>query len=142
MDSKIQFFAEDVSFSLKKKGEIRSWLVGVIREEKKKPWYINFIFCSDPYLLELNRNYLGRETLTDIITFPYSEDPETISGDIYISIDRVKENALKFDQTFEMEMNRVMVHGILHLIGYDDNTKKDRKLMSEMEDHYLLGLTK
>lgn len=136
MSSAIQFFSEGISFILKNKTGIRKWLNFVIREEKKNPWYINFIFCSDKYLLELNKTYLQHETLTDILTFPYQDDPDTISGDIFISIDRVNENAAEFRQDFEKELQRVMVHGVLHLIGYSDHGKK-KKIMTEREDHYL-----
>ena len=115
MSYPIQFFSEGISFTLKNKTGIRKWLDLVILGEKKKPWYINIIFCSDDYLFELNKTYLKHETLTDILTFPYQEDQRTITGDIFISVDRVKENAIEFNQDFEKELSRVMVHGILHL---------------------------
>ncbi len=137
MSSPIQFFSEGIPFNLKNKTGIRKWLNSVIREEKKKPWYLNFIFCSDEYLLELNKTYLQHETLTDILAFPYQDDPDIISGDIFISIDRVIENAAEFRQDFEKELQRVMVHGVLHLIGYSDHGKKKKKIMTEREDHYL-----
>ena len=138
MSFPIQFFSEGILFTLKNKPGIRKWLNAVVREEKKKPWYINFIFCSDEYLLELNRTYLKHETLTDILTFPYQEDDtNTISGDIFISIDRVKENAAEFRQDFQKELQRVMVHGVLHLIGYSDQGKKKKEFMTERENHYL-----
>jgi rRNA maturation RNase YbeY len=133
----IQFFSEGIPFTLKNKAKIRNWLNSVIREEKKNPWYTNFIFCSDDYLLELNRTYLHQETLTDILTFPYQDDKDTISGDIFISIDRVKDNAEEFRQDFEKELQRVMVHGVLHLIGYSDQGKTKKKIMREREDYYL-----
>jgi probable rRNA maturation factor len=137
VSSSIQFFSEGIPFTLKNKTSIRKWLNVVVREENKKPWYINFIFCSDEYLFELNKTYLKHETLTDIITFPYQEDINTISGDIFISIDRVKENATKFRQDLEKELHRVMVHGVLHLIGYSDHGKKKKEIMTEREDHFL-----
>jgi probable rRNA maturation factor len=140
VSSPIQFFSEGISFTLKNKTEVRNWLNLVIREEKKKPWYINFIFCNDEYLLELNKAYLKHETLTDILTFPYQDDANAISGDIFISIDRVKENSAKFMQGFEMELHRVMVHGVLHLLGYSDHGKKKKEIMTEREDHYLRNL--
>jgi probable rRNA maturation factor len=133
----IQFFNEDTAFRLKGKASIRKWLNHVIRSENKKPWYINFIFCSDAYLLDLNKTYLDHSTLTDILTFPYEEDEETISGDIFISIERVRENAKEYRQEFEMELKRVMVHGILHLIGYSDKGKKEKARMTAKEDFYL-----
>jgi probable rRNA maturation factor len=137
VNSKIQFFPEGTSFILKSKNEIRSWLIRAIEEEKKKPWYINFIFCNDSYLLELNKLYLGHAYLTDILTFPFSEHPEIISGDIYISIERVEENAKRFGEPRELELRRVMIHGVLHLIGYKDKTPSEKKVMREMEDYYL-----
>ena len=137
MSSPIQFFCEGVQFTLKHKTIVRKWLKEVILEERRKPWYINFIFCDDAYLLELNKTYLKHETLTDILTFPYIEDAETISGDIFISIDRVRENAIKFDQAFEIELLRVIVHGVLHLIGYTDSEKANKNIMTRKEDFYL-----
>lgn len=137
MSFPIQFFNEGITFTLKNKTSIRKWLNFVIREEKKKPWYINFIFCSDEYLLELNKIYLQHETLTDILTFPYRDDTDTISGDIFISIDRVKENAIEFGQDFTKELKRVMIHGVLHLIGYSDHGKKQKGIMTLREDYYL-----
>lgn len=101
------------------------------------PWYINIIFCSDEYLLDLNRNFLKHDTLTDIITFPFMENDDNISGDIYISIPRVKENAENFGQDFEAELQRVMVHGILHLLGYKDKSKIAKAEMTAKEDLYL-----
>jgi rRNA maturation RNase YbeY len=140
VSSSIQFFSEGITFTLKNKTGIRKWLNVVIREEKKKTWYLNFIFCSDTYLLDLNKTYLQHEMLTDILTFPYQDDNDTISGDIFISIDRVKENAAKFRQDLEKELQRVMIHGVLHLIGYSDHGKKKKKIMTEREDHYLKKL--
>ncbi len=137
MSYPIQFFSEGISFTLKNKTGIRKWLDLVILGEKKKPWYINIIFCSDDYLFELNKTYLKHETLTDILTFPYQEDQRTITGDIFISVDRVKENAIEFNQDFEKELSRVMVHGILHLAGYNDHGKKQKKAMTERENYYL-----
>ena len=137
MSSPIQFFNEGISFTLKDKAGIRKWLTHVIREEKKKPWYINFIFCSDEYLLDLNKTYLKHETYTDILTFPYNDDENTVSGDIFISVDRVKENAGLYLQDFQREMKRVMVHGVLHLIGYSDHGKREKEVMTEREDHCL-----
>ena len=138
MTSPVQFFYEDIPFTLKRKADHRRWLLSVIREEKKKPWYINFIFCGDLYLLELNKTYLDHSTLTDILTFSYNdEDPAKISGDIFISIERVHENSTKFKQDFDTELRRVMVHGVLHLTGYRDKKLDERRKMKEMEDHYL-----
>ncbi|MCX6244542.1 MAG: rRNA maturation RNase YbeY [Bacteroidetes bacterium] len=137
MSFPIQFFSEDIRFTLKNRSVIRKWLTTVIRAENKNPWYVNFIFCSDEYLFELNKTYLHHLTLTDIITFPYNDDPETVSGDIFISIERVRENAKEFKQEFDRELKRVMVHGVLHLIGYSDKGKKHKEAMTAKEDHYL-----
>jgi probable rRNA maturation factor len=137
VSSPIQFFNEGISFTLKDKTGIRKWLNFVIREEKKTPWYINFIFCTDEYLLDLNRTYLQHDTFTDILTFPYNDDENTVSGDIFISVDRVKENAGIYLQDFQREIKRVMAHGVLHLIGYSDHGKKQKERMTEREDYCL-----
>lgn len=137
MNSKIQFFSEGTPFILKNKSVIRSWLIKSIEEEKKIPWYINFIFCTDSYLGELNKIWLHHSTLTDIITFPYSEQEDTVSGDIYISVERVEENAKKYGEPVDNELKRVMIHGLLHLMGYQDKTHAEKKEMREREDHYL-----
>ncbi len=137
MNSKIQFFPEGTSFILKNKNAIRSWLIKAIDEEKKKPWYINFIFCNDDYLLELNKIYLNHNTLTDILTFTFAEQPDIVSGDIYISVERVEENAENFGEQKDRELRRVMIHGVLHLVGYRDKTSIDRKIMREKENYFL-----
>jgi probable rRNA maturation factor len=133
----IRFFSEDVPFVLKDKTAIRSWLKEVILEEGKSLHGINYIFCSDDYLLTLNKTYLQHDTLTDIITFPYEETAGQVSGDIFISVERVKENSEEFRQDFKKEIKRVMVHGLLHLIGYGDHDKKEKKVMRTKEDYYL-----
>jgi len=97
---------------------------------------VSVIFCSDEYLLELNTEFLNHDTLTDVITFNYSDDNDLL-GDIYISIDRVSENADKFEQAFDVELNRVIIHGFLHLCGYNDKTKSERELMTAKEDLYI-----
>jgi len=133
----IQFFSEDVPFRLKGKSKIRHWIHEVILNEKKNAGIINFIFCTDDYLLQLNETFLKHDTYTDIVTFPDTEDPAVIAGDIFISIPRVTENAAKFEQAVEQELYRVMVHGVLHLIGYKDTTKAERIQMTAKEDQYL-----
>lgn len=134
----IYFFNEEISFNLKNKTIIRSWINQTIIQEKYQLEELNFIFCSDNYLLKINKEYLNHDTYTDIITFDNSSLPHEIIGDIFISIDRVKENAKSFDTTFINELNRVIIHGVLHLLGYTDKTKKDKGLMTEKEDFYLL----
>ena len=112
------------------------WLQKVITTEKKQLGEIVFVFCKDAYLLEKNIQFLKHETLTDVITFDYCEGNQ-ISGDILISVDRVKENSEIFEVTFLNELDRVMVHGLLHLLGYKDKTKEDTTLIRSKEDFYL-----
>ena len=137
MNSRINFFSDGISFQLKEELKIRKWINQVIVSENNKAGTINFIFCSDEFLLNLNKTYLKHNTYTDILTFPYSEEPKVVSGDIFISIKRVTENAKKYSQTFDQELCRILVHGILHLIGYNDKTKPDKLVMVAKEDQYL-----
>ena len=116
-------------------------LLSVIRKEKKKVEKIHFVFCSDNFLLSLNKKFLKHGTLTDVITFPASP-PSPLSGEIYISIPRVKENAKKFNVAFEKELLRAMVHGVLHLCGYKDKTKKQKERMRKREDYYIRTFAK
>jgi rRNA maturation RNase YbeY len=133
----IHFFNEETSFNLKNKTSLRNWINQTIIQEKHQLEELNFIFCSDNYLLKINKEYLNHDTYTDIITFDNSSLPLEITGDIFISIDRVKENAKTFKTTTQNELCRVMIHGVLHLLGYKDKTKKDKELMTEKEDFYL-----
>ncbi|MHA8074802.1 rRNA maturation RNase YbeY [Aquirufa sp. HETE-40SA] len=132
----IQFCIEDITFSLQEKLKHKAWLNEVAKQEGKKILELSYVFCSDNYLLQINQEYLNHDTLTDIVTFDNSEDPKKIEGDIFISIDRVKENGEKLG-TSETELERVMVHGLLHLIGYKDKKKEDKALMTEKEDFYI-----
>ena len=132
----IQFCTEDITFSLKEKLKHKAWLNEVAKQEGKKILELTYVFCSDMYLLQINQEYLNHDTLTDIITFDNSEDPKKIEGDIFISIERVKENGDKL-VTSETELERVMVHGLLHLLGYKDKKKEDKALMTEKEDFYI-----
>jgi rRNA maturation RNase YbeY len=113
------------------------WVKGIILEENKKEGDIVFVFCNDKYLLKKNIQFLNHDTYTDVITFDYCSD-SIINGDIFISTERVKENAKNLEVDFFNELNRVMVHGLLHLLGYKDKTELDAKLMREKEDFYLL----
>lgn len=115
---------------------VRNWLLAVISAQGGTCGPLNFVFCSDSALLEKNIQYLNHHTLTDIITFDYSEDLR-ISGDLFISIDRVRENALKMRLAETDEVHRVMVHGVLHLLGYGDKSAEERARMREMEDKSL-----
>ncbi|MDA0193695.1 MAG: rRNA maturation RNase YbeY [Bacteroidetes bacterium] len=132
--SKIHFFYEEVSFRLEHKKIIRHWIESIILSHNKVLQSINYIFCSDDYLFELNRKYLYHDTLTDILTFDNSNDPNVIEGDIFISTDRVSENSIDLGYLFEKELHRVMIHGILHLMGYSDKTKDQKSVMRENED--------
>jgi probable rRNA maturation factor len=132
----IHFCTEDITFSLKEKLKHKAWLNEVAKQEGKKILELSYVFCSDEYLLQINQEYLNHDTLTDIVTFDNSEDPKKIEGDVFISIDRVKENGEKLG-TSETELERVMVHGLLHLLGYKDKKKEDKALMTEKEDFYI-----
>jgi probable rRNA maturation factor len=123
-------------FILKDSNKIRIWIEDVIKKEKRTVGDITYIFCDDDYLLERNKEFLDHNTLTDIITFNYCID-NNISSDIMISIDRVKENSTTFENSFNEELKRVMIHGILHLIGYNDKSDKEKELMREKENFYL-----
>ena len=134
----IIFSVEEISFNLKEKNKIKRWIKNVIENEEKKLGEISYIFCSDEYLLDINQKYLEHNTYTDIITFDYIENLNIISGDIFVSIDRVKENSVKFKVTFEEELRRVLIHGILHLLGYPDKKPSEEKKMREKENEALL----
>lgn len=129
-------FNYEVDFRLQKVEEISSWLSEVIYSEKCKEGDINYIFCNDDYLLKLNIEFLNHDTLTDIISFDYSIGKE-LHGDIFISIERVEENATMFNVKFNEELKRVLVHGVLHYCGYKDKTEEDATVMREKENHYL-----
>jgi len=136
----IQFNSLISDFVLCEQSVFKKWLTDVILKENKTPGELNFIFCNDDYLIEINRNYLGHDYFTDIITFPFAVKPNIISGEIYLSIERIKENAIDADEKFEKELSRVLVHGVLHLIGYNDHTSSEIEIMRRKEDNYLLLL--
>ncbi len=117
-----------------RKVEIISWIERVISQEGFQLDDLSFVFTSDDNLLTINQTYLQHDDYTDIITFDYSEQPKTISGEILISVDRVKENAVKYETGFKQELARVMIHGVIHLLGYDDKTANQKKIMREKED--------
>lgn len=126
-------FNYENDFELSYEEQLSNWISRVIASEEKKEGEINYIFCDDDYLLNLNEQYLNHDTLTDIISFDYSMGNE-IHGDIFISIERVKDNATDFKVSFEEELKRVMVHGVLHYCGYKDKTEEDEALMRSKED--------
>lgn len=124
--------------SLLKRQQLKSFIKDIFKNEKKKARSLNYIFCSDQYLLEINKTYLGHNYFTDIITFDLTEPgSKTIEGEIYISIDTVKDNAKRFKTTISKELYRVIFHGVLHLCGYDDKTITDKSQMTEKENYYL-----
>lgn len=133
----VNFFEEDIRFNLKNKNKVKEWIKATIASEGYKLKELNYIFCSDNYLLGINQQYLDHDTYTDIITFDNSEKKGIIEGDIFISIDRIRENAEKFATGEPNELHRVIIHGALHLLGYKDKSPKDKKLMTEKEDSYL-----
>lgn len=132
----ISYFSEDIAFNLKGKLLNNKWLKMVIESEIKKTGDISIIFCSDRYILDVNMKYLQHDYFTDIITFDYCEG-NSISGDLFVSIDSVRENAIHYGVDFETELDRVMVHGVLHLIGYDDHNEKDIAVMRQKENYYI-----
>lgn len=138
----IIFSVEEISFNLKEKNKIKRWIKNIIENEGKKLGEISYIFCSDGYLLEINQKYLEHDTYTDIITFDYTENSGIISGDIFVSVDRVGENAREFGVTFDEEMRRVLIHGVLHLLGYPDKKPNEEKKMRQKENEALLLFSK
>lgn len=132
----VKFFNEGINYNLKEKTALKNWIKGTIQTEKCQVGAINFIFTSDKYLLSINKEYLSHDYYTDIVTFNYVEN-KTINGDIFISIQTVENNSKRFNVTFLEELHRVMIHGILHLIGYDDQNDEEKARMREKENYYL-----
>jgi probable rRNA maturation factor len=133
----IQFSNQEIKFVLKNKRKIKDWVQLIVLSEGKKSGNITYVFCPDSYLLAMNKQYLRHSTLTDIITFDYSEN-SLISGDIFISIERVRENAGAYSRSFYEELGRVMSHGVLHLLGYKDKSKDEITMMRAKENKYLV----
>lgn len=127
----------ETEFELTNEEVFSKWVSAIIESESKKEGEINYIFCDDDYLLEINQQYLDHDTLTDIISFDYSVGNE-LHGDIFISIERVRENAEEFNVSFDEELKRVMAHGVLHYCGYKDKTESDEKLMRSKEDEKII----
>jgi len=136
----INFFTEEIKYDLKHKTKIRTWIKNTIEAEGYVLEELNFIFCSDEYLLAINQQYLQHDTYTDVITFDNSEVLKTITGDIFISIERIQENARNYKGKTADELCRVMIHGTLHLLGYKDKGKAAKILMTQKEDQYLSQL--
>ncbi len=133
----IHFFSEDIKYTLKDKLALKRWIKDTIVTEGYILDELSFIFCSDEYLLRINQEYLDHDTYTDVITFDNSESPKTITGDIFISIERIKENASNYKLHVANELHRVMIHGTLHLLGYKDKGKTAKIMMTAKEDEYL-----
>lgn len=133
----IQFTSHEVKDYLKDKRKLKNFLVDLFTAEGQGLKSLHFIFCSDAYLLEINKQFLQHDTYTDIVTFEMGEDPAVTEGEIYISIERVLENAKKFNVSIAQEQHRVIFHGALHLCGFKDKSKKDAALMRSKEDEYL-----
>lgn len=134
----LDFFTEDIDFVLTHSERTRDWLTRICQERfEHQLVQLNYIFCSDAYLLSINQEYLDHDTYTDIITFDQSDEPENIEGDIFISVERVAENAERFGVPFEQELRRVLVHGLLHLLGLGDKTEAEKQAMRRAEDEAL-----
>ena len=136
MADPIQFFSE-IDFKPNQIARRRAWLHGVIEGFQRRAGNLCFVFLDDASLLSMNQSYLHHNTYTDIITFDLSVEPPDLSGDIYISIERVKENAIQWNQSFNDELDRVLVHGVLHLVGLQDKSTAQKKRMREQEDYWL-----
>lgn len=136
-DQSIQFFSDGIKFSLRDKTKIRHWLNRVAKRHKFRIAELNYVFVSDKKLLEMNRQFLDHDTFTDIITFPSEADAGFISGEIYISVDRVADNASRFQQSRKDELCRVMAHGLLHLCGFKDKSEKEQRTMRVQEEKAL-----
>ena len=132
----VRYFSEDIDFTFKGRALNNRWFRMVAESEIRRIGDVNVIFCSDRYILDINMKYLQHDYFTDIITFDYCEG-DRLSGDLFISIDSVRENAVEYGASFEEELHRVLVHGILHLIGYDDHTEEQITQMRAKEDYYL-----
>lgn len=133
----IIFHVEDIDFQLLNVQKIKRWIRSIVEAEGFKLKEINYIFCSDEYLHKINVEYLDHDTLTDIITFDNSDEEDKIEGDIFVSIERVQDNANDLDVSFEEEIKRVLAHGVLHLCGYLDETDEQEAEMRDKENHYL-----
>ncbi len=134
MDS-IHFFSEDTTYALEQAQVTQDWVASVISNHDQQVEALNFIFCSDDYLLDINRTYLNHDYYTDIITFDNREsDSDNLESDIFISIDRIQDNASSLDIPFDRELHRVIIHGVLHLLGWNDKTEEQKEAMREKEE--------
>lgn len=134
MEHPIEFLSEDIEFELKNPDKVSEWIATVIEQHGQELANLTYIFCSDDYLHEINVAYLDHDTLTDIITFNNADENGTVEGDVFISIDRVRDNADELGTSFDDELHRVIIHGVLHLLGFKDKTKEEEELMRKQED--------
>lgn len=134
---RIRFHYLDTAFHFSNRTALKRFLLGQFAKHKRRVEIINYVFCTDVYLLSLNQSYLKHDTYTDIITFELSKKGDPLLADIYISVDRVQDNAKKFGQKFQSELLRVIMHGALHLCGYKDKTKRDQDAMRQAEDNWI-----
>ena len=132
----ISYYFQDTDFKFRDRRRTNEWLKLAAESEIRRIGNISIIFCSDNYVLDINQKYLQHDYFTDIITFDYCEG-DRLSGDLFISVDSVREKSVEFGTEFKDELNRVIIHGLLHLVGYDDHTEKDIKLMRSKENYYL-----
>ena len=137
MDHPIEFHSEDIEFSLSNPEQVADWIASVIEQHDFELAGLTYIFCSDDYLHQINVEYLDHDTLTDIITFDNADEEGTVEGDIFVSIDRVHDNAQTLGIPFEDELHRVLIHGVLHLLGFKDKTDEQEALMRKQEDSCL-----
>lgn len=133
----IRFFTEDISHKLASPVKTKQWIKSIVEAEGFAPGTVSYVLCSDEYLLEMNKQYLDHDYYTDILTFDNSESDTEIEGDIFISLERVRENAANESVSSDEELRRVLAHGILHLCGYDDHTAGEKEEMRKKEDYYL-----
>ncbi len=135
--SKIHFFFGNVPPVFKKRKKLKKFIDSIFKKEGKKLFTLNFIFCTDQALLEINCQYLHHDFYTDVISFNLSDSPDEIIADVYISLDRIRENAESFKKSIKEELHRVIFHGVLHLCGYQDKISSDKKIMRQKEEIYL-----
>lgn len=135
--SEINFFNEEVEFTLRQKNNVRKWIEEAVEAEGAEHGPLNFVFCSNAFLHDMNIKYLGHNDLTDIITFDLSDEEGTISGDVFISVEMATDNAREYGTSLQNEIRRLVIHGVMHLIGYKDKSPEDKAVMTEREDHYL-----
>ncbi|RDV14394.1 rRNA maturation RNase YbeY [Pontibacter diazotrophicus] len=137
MEHPIEFFSEDIDFELKNPDQVSEWIATVIEQHGQELSSLTYVFCSDDYLHQINVEYLDHDTLTDIITFNNADEEGIIEGDIFISVDRVRDNSVELGISFDDELHRVIIHGVLHLLGFRDKTEEEEGLMRKQEDSSL-----